>query len=245
MRRSREASPSNRAVRGTLRRRLLVNAVVDPDEAARRLPPGLRPHVTPRGTVVGCCLLEIEDLRPSPLPGLAGISMRAAAHRISAEWCDEARQPVVGVFVPGRRTNSRLAVAAGGRWFPGVHGPARVDVVERSSGFSWRVRSDGELSIDVTVSTPLSDGESARCDPIGGTCLEATVGLSYGLGGDLEAASMAPERRGAREVLIDDLHSRFIDSFDTAQLAPAYLMEHVAVTWTPAATPSMASLATT
>ncbi len=211
---------------------------MDPDEAACHLPAGLRPHATPRGTVVGCCLLEIEDLRPSPLPGLAGISMRAAAHRISAEWHDENGELVVGVFVPGRRTDSRLAVAAGGRWFPGVHRAAQVDIEERSRGFSWLVHADGESDIDVAVSTPHNHGESPLCDPIGGTCLAATVGLSYGLGGDLEAALMAPERRDAREVLVDDLHSRFIAGFTTAELAPAYLMEHVAVTWKRVAAPT-------
>src|SRR5262245_36571416 len=92
-----------RTVRGTLRRRLLVNAVVDPDEAAGRLPAGLRPHVTAGGaTVVGCCLLEIDDLRPDPVPARAGVALRAAAHRISAEWDagdDDGGAPVVGVFV--------------------------------------------------------------------------------------------------------------------------------------------------
>jgi hypothetical protein len=58
MRTSRRLSPVLRSplVRGVIRRRLLVNAVVDPDEAAARLPVGLRPHVTDLGTVVGCCL---------------------------------------------------------------------------------------------------------------------------------------------------------------------------------------------
>ena len=66
---------SIRVIRGTIRRRLLVNAVVDPDEAARRLPVGLRPHVTALGTVVGCCLLEIDRIRPAYLPERAGMTM--------------------------------------------------------------------------------------------------------------------------------------------------------------------------
>ena len=51
---------------------LLINAVVDPDEAAARLPVGLRPHVTDVGTVVGCCLLDVVRLRPAGLPGRGG-----------------------------------------------------------------------------------------------------------------------------------------------------------------------------
>src|SRR5215468_4819220 len=97
-------------IAATIRRRLLLNAVVDPDEAASRLPAGIRPHVTARGTVVGCCLLQIDHLRPAPMPAAAGVSMLAAAHRISAEWSGAAGETVVGVFVPGRRTDSRLAV---------------------------------------------------------------------------------------------------------------------------------------
>lgn len=60
-------SPTLRAMRGTIRSRLLVNALVEPDEAARRLPTGLRPHIVGGGTVVGCCLLDIVDIRPSAL----------------------------------------------------------------------------------------------------------------------------------------------------------------------------------
>ena len=65
-------------VHGQLRRRLLVNVLVDPDEAADRLPSGVRPHVAEGGTVVGCCLLDIRELRPSPLPRQVGVGIRAA-----------------------------------------------------------------------------------------------------------------------------------------------------------------------
>jgi hypothetical protein len=42
---------------------------------------------------------------------------------------------------------------------------------------------------------------------------------------------MEPDRRTLREVLVTDLHSRFIEGFRTAEAAPAYLMEHVDVVW--------------
>jgi len=245
MRTSPVGPPAGRMVRGTLRRRLLVNAVVDPDEAASRLPLGLRPHVTPLGTVVGCCLLDIEQLRPRPLPAPAGIRMRAAAHRISAEWEDERGDTVVGVFVPGRCTDSRLAVALGGRWFPGVHRPARVVIRETDTGLSWRVEGDGEFDIAVAVTTTASHPlGSAGCDPVGGTCLAATIGLSPDRTGALEGARMAPERRDAREAIVEELSSSFISAFTTAQPAPAYLMEDIAVTWTAGDGPSIASVVT-
>jgi hypothetical protein len=230
-------------VNGTLRRRLLVNAVVDPDEAATRLPAGLRPHVTPLGTVVGCCLLEIERLRPAPLPGAAGITLRAAAHRISAEWDDEAGERSVGVYVPSRRTDSRLAVALGGRWFPGVHRSARVVIRDTSAGFSWRVQDDGEFGIAVEVSVCDEQPESEACDPIGGTCLGATVGLSPDHAGMLEAARMEPEHRNARQVVVEVVDSSFISSFSTARPVPAYLMQNVAVRWTRVAGPRLTAAA--
>ena len=94
---------------GTIRRRLLVNALVDPDEAAGHLPTGLRPHVTEGGTVIGCCLLDIDAIRPASLPAGVGSRLRAAAHRISVEWEDGAGATSVGVYVPVRHTDSRAA----------------------------------------------------------------------------------------------------------------------------------------
>jgi hypothetical protein len=118
----------SRTVHGAIRRRLLVNALVDPEEAAPRLPPGVRPHVTEQGTVVGCCLLELADVRPAGLPAAVGVDIRAAANRISAEWEDAEGRTFVGVYVPLRRTDSLLAAAAGGRVFPGVHRRVPVEV---------------------------------------------------------------------------------------------------------------------
>src|SRR2546422_10990160 len=116
----------DRAIRGTIRRRLLVNAVVDPDEAARHLPAGLRPPEVTGGTVVGCCLLDIDSIRPASLPGIVGTRLRAAAHRISVEWEDEMGATTIGVYVPIRHTDSRAARVLGGRWFPGVHRRASI-----------------------------------------------------------------------------------------------------------------------
>ena len=53
-----------RGIAGQIRSRLLVNALIDPDEAVAVLPPGLRPPVIADATVAGCCLLELEQVRP-------------------------------------------------------------------------------------------------------------------------------------------------------------------------------------
>lgn len=229
-------TPAGRAVRGTLRRRLLVNAVVDPDEAASRLPSGLRPHVVGSGTVVGCCLLEVDHLRPASLPAATGVTMRAAASRISAEWVDEASgEQVVGVYVPGRVTDSRLAVALGGRWFPGVHRPARVDVRAAPGRLAWQVDDDAaDLGLHVVVSWSHGGPAVTDGDPVGVTCLGATLGLSPTRHGGLEAARMEPGDRRARPVVVEELDSTFLSGFATASPAPAYLMEGVAVAWSAA-----------
>ena len=44
-----------------------MNALVDPDEAARHLPAGVRPHATGDGTVFGCCLVDLAGVRPARL----------------------------------------------------------------------------------------------------------------------------------------------------------------------------------
>jgi hypothetical protein len=232
-------SVSDRAVRGTIRRRVLVNAVVDPDEAATRLPDGLRPHVTGEGTVVGCCLLEIEGVRPARAPAAVGRGLRAAAHRISSEWEDASGETVVGVFVPVRHTDSRLAVAAGGRWFPGVHERARVEVGAAGTRLRWGSNPVGDRrpGIRVVVSLPGEDQAGAVCDPVGGTCLAATVGVSPDHRGVLEAVRMDPSHRDACEVEVEELDSAFINGFATAKLVTSYVMRDAEVTWRRALTP--------
>jgi hypothetical protein len=235
-----------RAVRGTIRRRLLVNAVVDPDEAAARLPAELRPHVTELGTVVGCCLLEIEHIRPDRVPAAAGRRLRAAAHRISVEWDDRAGTTTVGVYVPVRDSDSRLAVALGGRWFPGTHRRASIDIAAPSGKLRWLVgdaRGGSRYDIRVTASIPPGAPGSTTCEPIGGTCLGATIGLSPDRRGVLEGARMDTDHRLAREVTIEDLDSGFLAGFATAHPAPSYLMRDVDVTWTPAPALELAALA--
>ena len=233
-------------MRGTIRRRLLVNALVDPDEAARHLPVGLRPHVIDGGTVVGCCLLHIDSIRAASLPAGVGTRLRAAAHRVSVEWEDEAGATTVGVYVPVRHTDSRAAIVLGGRWFPGVHRRASIELTDDGRCLRWSVEpGDRATEYGVSVSASItSTSSSALCEPIGGTCLSATVGLSPDHHGTLEAARMEPDHRRALQVEIGYLDSAFLAGFTTAHPAPSYLMRDVDDTWTamrpPGSVPSMA-----
>ncbi|MBA2281180.1 MAG: hypothetical protein M3527_00025 [Actinomycetota bacterium] len=227
-----------RAIRGTIHRRLLINALVDPDEAAHHLPGGLRPHVSGEGTVVGCCLLSIDSIRPAGIPARFGSRLRAAAHRISVEWDDDAGTSV-GVYVPVRHTDSRPARMLGGRWFPGVHRRATIEVAENEQCLDWLVEPQEDadrfgihVAASIPSTAPVSPGE-----PIGGTCLAAAVGLSPDHRGVLEAARMDPDHRVAQLVEIDRIDSQFLAGFVSARPAPSYLMRDVDVRWTPARAP--------
>jgi hypothetical protein len=230
-------------VRGWIRDRLLVNAVVDPDEAAARLPSDLRPHVTEQGTVVGCCLLDIGQVRPAWVPSAAGRPVWAVAHRISVEWDSPSGELVVGVYVPVRHTSSRLAISLGGRWFPGVHEPAQI-AIERSSGtLRWSMAPVADrtaLAIAVEVSDVGGQRAVISNEPVGATCLAANIGLSPDHHGRLEAAAMTPQHRMAQEVAVESLDSAFLDGFTTAAIAPSYRMTEVAVTWSRASAPEPA-----
>jgi hypothetical protein len=231
-----------RAMRGTIRRRLLVNALVDPDDAARHLPVGLRPHVIDGGTVVGCCLLDLDAIRPASLPAGVGTRLRAAAHRVSVEWEDEVGAATVGVYVPVRHTDSRAARVLGGRWFPGVHRRASIELTDDGRCLRWSVEpGDRATEYGISVNASItSTSSSTLCEPIGGTCLSATVGLSPDHHGALEAARMEPDHRRALQVEIGDLDSGFLAGFTTAQRAPSYLMREADVTWTKMRAPRLA-----
>jgi hypothetical protein len=227
---------------GTIRHRLLINALVDPDEAASHLPIGLRPHVVDGATVVGCCLLDIEGIRPASLPAAIGIRLRAAAHRISIEWESEAGVTTVGVYVPIRHTASRTARALGGRWFPGVHRKAAIELTDDGRRVRWSVEpSDRTIDCAVSVSASITSASpTTHCGPIAATCLHAMVGLSPNQHGALEAARMEPDHQRALQVETDGVVSQFVRGFTTAQWAPSYLMRDVDVTWTKVVAPRLA-----
>jgi hypothetical protein len=222
------------SIRGTLRSRLLINTLVDPDEVTPHLPDGVRPHVASEGTIVGCCLLDIAEVRPAPMPSLVGGRLRAVAHRFSVEWDDEFGETHIGVYVPTRHTNSRAAIFLGGRWFPGVHRPANIEFIDEQHHLEWNVRptaQTNDYSLRLKASTDgLSD--SMPSEPIGATCVGAAIGLSPDHRGELEAARMEPSHRRAQLVRLDDLHSDFLARFTTAVPAPSYLMRDVDVVWT-------------
>jgi hypothetical protein len=138
-------------------RRLLVNYRVDPEAAASLLPAPLRPQLVNGWAVAGICLIRLGRLRPSWVPGWAGMRTENAAHRIAVEW-DGTGGRQSGVYIPRRDSNSVATVLAGGRLFPGEHHRASFDVRETAQDLHVAFAStDGtaHVSIDVRVAQRL------------------------------------------------------------------------------------------
>lgn len=129
-------------ITGIIRRRILLNYRVAPEVARKALPPNFRPKIVHGHSIVGICLIRLEQIRPKRIPALAGVSSENAAHRIAVEWDDPAGGTREGVFVPRRDTSSRINALAGGRIFPGVHHLSRFKVKDQDGRISLRVDAD-------------------------------------------------------------------------------------------------------
>lgn len=136
-------------IKGRIKRRLLVNFRAAPDVVQRILPDPFRPKLHEGYSIVGICLIRLEQIRPAGMPAFLGVSSENAAHRIAVEWTEKgvARE---GVFIPRRDTGSLLNRFAGGRLFPGEHHAAEFAVVDDGQGIDFRMRSrDGEVEVRV------------------------------------------------------------------------------------------------
>lgn len=211
---------------GVVRRRLLLSSWVDPDEAAGVLPAALRPHIIGERTVVGCCVLELESVRPAGVPARFGRTVTAMAHRVAAEW-DGVSGPMTGVFVPVRYTGSTLASLVGGRLVPGV----QHRVPFRSSWDGERLEHLVDAGLR-SVKVSVVDGPTSADAPGPDVCLAATLGLSPSLGGGaLDAIDMRLSGWTVRPMSIVDLESPFLEQFTTAGKVSAHLMEGATARW--------------
>jgi hypothetical protein len=131
-------------LRGTIKRRLLVNFRVDPTVIQRLLPAPFRPKLHRGDSIAGICLIRLEDIRPAGLPASIGFSSENAAHRIAVEWTDDSGIRREGVFIPRRDTGSRLNSLAGGRLFPGEHHHATFTVSDDGQNIDVAMESDDQ-----------------------------------------------------------------------------------------------------
>ncbi|MEM7011438.1 MAG: DUF2071 domain-containing protein [Verrucomicrobiota bacterium] len=89
------------ALKGIIRRRILLNYVVDPTVVAKTLPKPFRPKLVGGKAVAGICLIRLERIRPKGVPGFIGTTSENSAHRIAVTWDDDGSE-FEGVFVPRR-----------------------------------------------------------------------------------------------------------------------------------------------
>ncbi|HEY7262877.1 MAG TPA: DUF2071 domain-containing protein [Trebonia sp.] len=231
-----------------IERRLLVNYRVDPDVAATLLPAPLRPKLVNGWAVAGICLIRLGRLRPSRLPGWAGMRTENAAHRIAVEW-DGTGGRQSGVYIPRRDSDSMATVLAGGRLFPGEHHHCSFDVRETSRDFHVAFASTdrtARVSIDVRVARRLEGSALfAGLRDASEFFRHGSAGFSATRDGDrLDGLELRAGRWVVEPAEVLAVSSSF---FDDARLFPAgsatldcaLLMRDIPATWTAVTTPHL------
>ena len=140
---------------GIIKRRILVNFRADPKTVQSILPQELRPKIFEGHSVVGVCLIRLENIRPKYAPSFVGLDSENAAHRISVEW-DENGETREGVFIPRRDTDSAVTAFVGGKLFPGEHNRAEFHVTEDSRSIDFKMRS-GDETVKVELNGLFAD----------------------------------------------------------------------------------------
>lgn len=128
-------------VRGTIRRRILLNFRIDPDVARRRLPPGFEPKLIHGRAMGGICLIRLEHERPFGVPRAVGLSSENAAHRFAALRVREDGTREDCVYIARRHSASLLNRAVGGRLLMTEHQAARFNVAESNGAIDLRLSS--------------------------------------------------------------------------------------------------------
>ena len=147
-------------LKGLIKRRLLVNFRADPEIVQRLIPPPFLPKLHCGNSIIGVCLIRLEQIRPLGLPGVIGISSENAAHRIAVEWTDKTGRLCEGVYIPRRDSGSFINQLAGGRLFPGEHHPARFDVHDDGKQIDFAMES-----MDKAVSVRLIGSQTDSLPP--------------------------------------------------------------------------------
>jgi len=136
----------------TIERRLLINYRVDPAIAQQWLPDGFRVQLVDGAALAGICLIRLARMAPPGVPGLLGWRGENAAQRVAVERNDNGHLSR-GVFITRRFSASRLAVALGGRLFPGVHTGATITSNESADriAVTLRTSSASPVTVDADV----------------------------------------------------------------------------------------------
>lgn len=134
-------------VRGTIRRRILVNYRVEPDVIRQLLPSGFEPKLVGGHAMAGICLIRLEGQRPSWIPPGIGMSSENVAHRIAVIRRESGNERE-SVYIPRRDSASRLQRWLGGRAFPGELGSATFAVQDDGDSIVISMRAADGLQVE-------------------------------------------------------------------------------------------------
>jgi len=156
------------ALRGLIRRRILVNFRVDPEVIQRQLPAPFRPKLVGDSAMAGICLIRLEQIRPRFVSWPVGLASENAAHRVAVCWTDTLGRVEEGVYVPRRDSNSRWNQLAGGRLFPGEHHEATFDVRDNGETIGLTMQSkDGRVTVELKAHLAVSLPRTSRFASVG------------------------------------------------------------------------------
>jgi hypothetical protein len=128
-------------IKGVIKRRILMNYQIEPEVIVKYLPPIFKPKVIQGKSIIGVCLIRLEQIHPKSFRTSMGISSENAAHRIAVQWNDETGKLCDGVYIFRRDTNSRLNYLLGGRLFPGEHHRAKFIVNDSEEKINFQLIS--------------------------------------------------------------------------------------------------------
>ena len=199
------------AIRGVIRRRVLVNYRVDPAVLRDLVPNPFELRLLDGWAIAGLCLIRLEQLRPTWLSTRAGLSSESVAYRVAVTGPSGS-----GVFIPRRDTASRAQAMSGGRLFPARFGYSRFRVRDDESRLSVAVSSrDGWGDIEL-VARPASalpetsvfgDTETAsrffECDAVGWSCSRQP--------GQFDGVELRLERWEVAPLSVETVKSSFYD----------------------------------
>lgn len=228
------------AMRGVIRRRILVNFRVDPVVMQQSLPEPFRPKLHDGRAIAGICLIRLEQMRPDCLALPIGLASENAAHRIAVCW-PEGGEMREGVYIPRRDTDSRMNQLSGGRLFPGEYHPARFQVREEAGKIDVRMRSeDGlvEVRLRARPAVTLPATSSFPSLQAASAFFEAGA-LGYSARADdptLDGIRLATEFWRVEPLAVDEVHSSYFADErrfppDSVEFDCALLMRNVPHAW--------------
>ena len=231
------------AIRGVIKRRVLVNYRVEPATLAGIVPAPFRLRLVDGFAMAGVCLIRLERVRPASLAGrFLGLASDNVAYRVAVEWDDpDTREHRQGVYIPRRDTSSALQRTFGGRFFPGEYHHSRFVVSDDGGRLRLRVRSEdggGDVHLEaVEINAFPEDSVFRSLDEASRFFEEGSVGYSATHHDDrLDGLLLLTASWGVRPLDVEAVRATFFERIDrsapgTVTLDNALIMRDVPHEW--------------